>query len=85
MPKILTLAMPLVRLAFNSPAQGAWPTLMAATAVEVEGGDYTGPSRLGETSGKAKKVESTSRARDEELAARLWDVSVELTGVDPGI
>ena len=85
MPKILTLAMPLVKLVFNSPAQGAWPTLMAAVSDEVEGGDYTGPSRFGETSGKAEKVESTSRARDEELAARLWDVSIEMTGVDPGI
>lgn len=85
MPKILTLAMPLVRIAFNSPAQGAWPTLMAATSDEIEGGDYTGPTRFGETSGKAVKVSSTSRARDEELASRLWDVSVEMTGVDPAI
>lgn len=85
MPKILTLAMPLVKLVFNSPAQGAWPTLMAATSSQVDGGDYTGPSRFGETSGKAEKVGSTSRARDEELAARLWDVSIEMTGVDPEI
>ena len=85
MPKILTLALPLVKLVFNSPAQGAWPTLMAATSAEIEGGDYTGPSRLGETSGKAEKVSSTERARDPELAARLWDVSVQMTGVDPEI
>jgi NAD(P)-dependent dehydrogenase (short-subunit alcohol dehydrogenase family) len=85
MPKIFTLAMPLVKLVFNSPAQGAWPTLMAATSDEVEGGDYTGPSRLGETSGQAEKVKSTDRARDPELAATLWDVSIEMTGVDPSI
>lgn len=85
MPKIFTMAMPLVKLVFNSPAQGAWPTLMAATSDEIEGGDYTGPARFGETSGRAQKVSSTDRARDPELAARLWDVSVELTGVDPEI
>ncbi len=85
LPKILTLAMPLVKILFNSPAQGAWPTLMAATSPDIRGGDYTGPSRLGETSGKAEKVESTKRAKDPELAARLWDVSVDMTGVDPQI
>jgi NAD(P)-dependent dehydrogenase (short-subunit alcohol dehydrogenase family) len=85
MPKIFTIALPLVKLVFNSPAQGAWPTLMAATSAEIEGGDYTGPSRLGETSGKAEKAKSTDRARDPELAARLWDVSIEMTGVDPEI
>ena len=85
MPKIFTMAMPLVKLVFNSPAQGAWPTLMAATSDEIEGGDYTGPARFGETSGRAQKVSSTDRARDPELAARLWDVSVEMTGVDPEI
>ena len=83
MPKAVQFAMPLVKLAFNSPAQGAWPTLMAATSDEIEGGDYTGPNRFGETSGKAEKVDSTDRARSPELAARLWDVSVEMTGVGP--
>lgn len=85
MPKVFSFAMPLLGLIFNSAAQGAWPTLMAATSHDVEGGDYTGPARLGETSGKAEKVTSTDRARDPELAARLWDVSVEMTGVDPSI
>lgn len=85
LPKLLTLAMPVVKLVLNSAAQGAWPTLMAATSGEVAGGDYTGPSRLGETSGPAEKADSTDRARDPDLAARLWDVSVEMTGVDPAI
>ncbi len=44
LPKILTLAMPLVKVVFNSPAQGAWPTLMAATSEDIAGGDYIGPS-----------------------------------------
>jgi NAD(P)-dependent dehydrogenase (short-subunit alcohol dehydrogenase family) len=85
MPKLFTLALPVVGLFFNSPAQGAWPTLMAATSEEVEGGDYVGPTRRGETAGPAGPAASTDRSRDPELAARLWDLSVEMTGVDPGI
>ncbi len=85
LPKVVSLAMPLVKLVLNSASQGAWPTLMAATSDDVEGGDYIGPSRFGETSGKAEKVTSTDRARDPESAARLWEVSIELTGVDPTI
>ncbi len=83
LPRYVTFALPLARLAFNSPAQGAWPTLMAATDDALDGGDYVGPSRFGETSGPAQKVNSTRRARDHDLAARLWEVSVEMTGVDP--
>lgn len=85
MPKLLTLALPLVKLVFNSPAQGAWPTLMAATSHDIEGGDYIGPAKRGETAGPAVKVTSTDRARDPELAERLWDLSIELTGVDPNL
>ena len=82
LPRIVTFAAPLFSVFFNSAAEGAWPTLMAATSDDVEGGDYTGPSKRGETAGPAKKVESTTRARDAQLAERLWDLSVELTGVD---
>jgi NAD(P)-dependent dehydrogenase (short-subunit alcohol dehydrogenase family) len=85
LPKVFTLALPITGLFFNSAAQGAWPTLMAATSDDVDGGDYVGPTRRGESAGPAGPAKSTDRARDPELAARLWDVSVEMTGVDPGI
>jgi len=85
LPKVVMLAAPVLKIFFNSPAEGAWPTLMAATADDVEGGDYTGPSKRGETAGPARKVSSTGRARDPQLANLLWDLSVEMTGVDPGI
>ncbi len=68
---------------FNSAAQGAWPTLMAATSRQVTGGDYCGPNRMFGTRGKAVKVGSTRLSRDNGAARRLWDVSVEMTGVDP--
>jgi NAD(P)-dependent dehydrogenase (short-subunit alcohol dehydrogenase family) len=85
LPRVVTFAAPLLGVFFNSAAEGAWPTLMAATSDDVEGGDYTGPSKRGETAGAARKVGSTERARDAELAQRLWDLSIEMTGVDPGI
>jgi NAD(P)-dependent dehydrogenase (short-subunit alcohol dehydrogenase family) len=77
------LVKPVLQLRYNSPRQGAWPTLMAATAPDVEGGEYLGPTRLGETTGPAGRAYAVSRARDEELARRLWEASAALTGVEP--
>jgi NAD(P)-dependent dehydrogenase (short-subunit alcohol dehydrogenase family) len=85
LPSALGLVTPFIRPFFNTPAEGAWPTLMAATAPAASGSDYFGPSRRMETSGPARKVGSASISRDRELAERLWDLSIEMTGVDPGI
>ncbi len=85
LPAIIRFAVPLVRPFFNSAAQGAWTTLMAATDDGVGGGDYIGPSRRGETAGPAVTVGSTSTSRNPQLARQLWDLSVDMTGVDPGI
>ncbi len=82
---LIQMAAPLVRAFFNSQAMGAWPTLMAATAADVEGGDYYGPARFGELSGPATKAWSNPASRDPELGRRLWELSVQMTGVDPGI
>jgi NAD(P)-dependent dehydrogenase (short-subunit alcohol dehydrogenase family) len=60
---------------------GSWPTLYAATAPDVGGADYYGPSGFYEMRGYPKKVESNDKSRDEAVAARLWRVSEELTGV----
>ena len=65
----------------QSAAAGALPTVYAATAPDVEGGDYIGPSSLGELRGKPKKVSSAKAAFDEETGCRLWEVSTGLTGV----
>ena len=85
MPKIVMLAAPLFRVFFNSPAEGAWPTLMAASSEDIEGGDYIGPSKRGETAGPARTVSSAGRSHDAQLATQLWDLSVEMTGVDSGL
>jgi len=69
-----------VRLIGQSAAQGAEPQLYAATAPGVEGGDYYGPkSRF---RGHAAPSTMASQARDEDAAARLWDASKQMTGVD---
>jgi len=84
-PKPLMLLAPLFRPLFNTPAQGAWPTLCAATSSEVHGGDYYGPCKRRETAGPARKVNSTRRSHNTETAQKLWDLSIEMTGVNPGL
>jgi NAD(P)-dependent dehydrogenase (short-subunit alcohol dehydrogenase family) len=69
------------RLLAQSAAMGALPTLYAATAGDVRGGDYIGPNGIGELWGTPRKVGSNARSRDREAAARLWTLSEQLTGV----
>jgi NAD(P)-dependent dehydrogenase (short-subunit alcohol dehydrogenase family) len=67
---------------FAQPAHmGALPQLYAATAPEVQGGDYIGPGGPMEMRGYPAKVGCTPPAQDEKTAARLWTVSEALTGV----
>ena len=63
------------------PWQGALPTLYAATADGVPGGEYYGPGGIYEMRGYPKAVDSSPLARDEDTARRLWEISEELTGV----
>jgi NAD(P)-dependent dehydrogenase (short-subunit alcohol dehydrogenase family) len=61
--------------------RGALPTLHAATAPGVQGGDYYGPNGFGEMRGLPKKVRASADAYNPEIGERLWRVSEELTGV----
>jgi NAD(P)-dependent dehydrogenase (short-subunit alcohol dehydrogenase family) len=63
------------------PWQGALPTLYAATAGDVRGGEYFGPGGFMEMRGFPKRVQSSAESQDQAVAARLWEVSEELTGV----
>ncbi len=85
LPLPLRTMTPLAAPFFNSGAQGAWPTLQAATGAHVQGGDYLGPQGLGEVSGRSGPARATRTARDPKLARELWERSVDLTGVDPGL
>jgi len=85
MPGALTLIAPLFRPLLNTAAQGAWPTLQAATGESVQGGEYYGPSKRGETAGPSVRVKSTRHSHNKEIAEKLWQLSIDMTGVDPGI
>lgn len=65
----------------QSAAQGALPSLYAATSAEVQGGDYIGPDGFREMRGYPKKVGFAPQAGDAAAAARLWTLSEQLTGV----
>ncbi|MGZ4649444.1 MAG: oxidoreductase [Kineosporiaceae bacterium] len=70
------------RVLAQSPAQGAWPTLRAATDPGARGGDYFGPGGFAEQRGHPVLVGMSAAASDLRDAQWLWDRSVELTGVD---
>jgi NAD(P)-dependent dehydrogenase (short-subunit alcohol dehydrogenase family) len=63
------------------PAMGALPSLYAATYPRLPGGTYVGPSRMMEMRGTPKLVGMSRAARDDEAAARLWELSEKATGV----
>jgi NAD(P)-dependent dehydrogenase (short-subunit alcohol dehydrogenase family) len=65
----------------QSAAMGALPTLYAATAPDVGGGDYIGPDRFFENRGYPGKARSSPPSHDRDAAARLWEISAALTGV----
>ena len=68
---------------FAQPAaMGALPALYAATAPGVAGGEYYGPGGFKELKGYPKKAVARPEARDPALAARLWAMSEQLTGVN---
>ncbi|MCP5104015.1 MAG: SDR family NAD(P)-dependent oxidoreductase [bacterium] len=60
---------------------GALPTLYAAVAPGVRGGDFFGPSGFMEMKGYPKKVDSNKRSLDQDVAEKLWAVSEKLTDI----
>lgn len=82
---LASIVMPIVGKVLNSAAQGAWPTLQAATDPAAKGGDYYGPKGLREMSGPSGPAFLTRLARDPATAQWLWTRSIELTGIDPGL
>jgi NAD(P)-dependent dehydrogenase (short-subunit alcohol dehydrogenase family) len=68
-------------LVSHSAAEGALPTLLAATSPQAEPGGYYGPNWFYELKGPPVPAKIMPRAKDAAVAARLWDVSAALTGV----
>jgi len=79
------LLAPLMQLGFRlfgqSAANGALPTLMAASGAAPPDAVYIGPDGLREMYGTPKPAWMTATAQNQALAARLWEVSERLTGV----
>jgi len=65
----------------HSAAEGALPTLFAATSPEAKAAGYYGPNWFYELKGPPVPAKIMPRAKDAAVAARLWDVSAALTGV----
>jgi NAD(P)-dependent dehydrogenase (short-subunit alcohol dehydrogenase family) len=71
-------------LGSQDAANGALPTLFAATALEDQSGGYYGPSGFQELAGHPAPAKITRVAKNVELAQRLWAMSERLTGVSFG-
>ncbi|HKY14511.1 MAG TPA: oxidoreductase, partial [Microthrixaceae bacterium] len=69
------------KLVGQSDVMGALPQLYAATMPDVEGDDYWGPDGFAEQRGHPKRVGRSKKARDDDMARRLWETSESLTGV----
>ena len=69
-----------VKAVAQTPAAGALPTLMAATA-DLPGATYCGPSGLRESRGAPQVVGCTALARDRDAQRRLWELSEQAVGL----
>ncbi|MER9968337.1 SDR family NAD(P)-dependent oxidoreductase [Mesorhizobium sp. M0060] len=81
---LIQIVGPIVGLLLNSADKGAWPALLAATG-KVKPGGYYGPTGFGGIRGVAGEAKRAPHAEDPALAKRLWDVSIAMTGIDPGL
>jgi len=69
------------RLIAQGVDMGASPQLYAATAADVESGQFFGPGGWRELRGYPTVVQPDPAAADPETARRLWQLSEKLTGV----
>ena len=69
---------------FQPAAQGALPTLFAATSKDARGGGYYGPNRFMETRGYPTVATVPPAALDAANAARLWTEAECLTRISFG-
>lgn len=67
---------------FQPPAQGALPTLYAATSPNARGGSYYGPNKMGETRGYPSLAKVPVQAMDATVSLKLWELSQKLAKVE---
>lgn len=70
------------RVFAQSQAKGALPSLYAATAADVKGGEYIGPDGFRELWGHPQRAQIAGRAQKTSVADPLWALSTTLTGVE---
>jgi len=71
-----------IGILLNTDSEGALPTLYAATSPDVKDGGYYGPQGFQEMHGhEVGPAFIAPQANDTTAAARLWQISEELTGV----
>lgn len=66
---------------FQPPAQGALPTLYAATSPSAKAGAYYGPNKMGETRGFPTLAKIPEQATDQRVVQKLWELSEQLANV----
>lgn len=71
------------RFLAQSAEMGALSQLYAATAPQAESGQFIGPDGRNGMKGYPTVVQPIATARDPTLAAKLWALSEQLTGVRP--
>jgi len=79
--KFMEAVSKIARGAMQPAAKGALPQIRASVDANVKGGDYFGPSGIGELFGYPVLVKSNAASHNEENARKLWVVSEKLTGV----
>jgi len=72
----------LLPLAGQQPDQGALPVLLAITG-DLPDAAFTGPRHFMHMRGGAQVIGRSARAKDPDLARRLWTASEKLTGQAP--
>ena len=75
------MARTLLWFLFQPAAQGALPTLFAATAADALPGSYYGPNKFAETRGGPALAKVPAEAIDVITASRLWTISEKLANV----
>lgn len=82
-PLLATVADRAVGVFAQSASHGALPLLYAATAPGVTGGQFYGPDGFQQMRGHPTLVRASKQANDPGSAARVWQLTAELSGVTP--
>jgi len=75
------LLYPLISALSQDAEMGALPQIRAAADPDAKGGEYYGPSGLGEIKGYPERTRSSRASYSVEDARKLWELSEKLTGV----